>query len=274
MYLVCLVAFAIATALPFAAPDDVQAPAPDRVTTPTYDDCAEIYGVLYWISALQEVALEDGVYDIKPETSAAPFPAYCDMTTAEGGWTVIQRRFNGSLNFDRSWADYEDGFGDVDGEYWLGLEKIHKLVSQAPYELYVEIQDWEGNSAYAKYSTFGVEDASSNYRLTIGGYSGDASDCMVERENLNGMQFSTKDRDNDMDPDVHCAQAYSNAWWYDSCSWSGLNGPYFRPEHYRRETGLGVFWMFWKGRDNYYSLKATKMMVRPADFRRRARPNH
>eukprot|EP00058_Branchiostoma_floridae_P001865 XP_002587353.1 hypothetical protein BRAFLDRAFT_96224 [Branchiostoma floridae] len=279
MYPACLATFLIAALLPFAAAEQLpaeEASASDRVVTPTYDDCAGVYGVLYWISTLQGGSIQDGVYEIKPETSPSPFPAYCDMTTADGGWTVIQRRFNGSLNFDRYWADYRDGFGDVDGEYWLGLEKIHKLVSQAHYELYIEIQDWEGNSAYARYSTFGVGDASGNYRLAIGGYSGDASDCMVQHHNLNGMQFSTRDRDNDMSSALHCAQYHSSGWWHNYCSWGDLNGPYFKPENYRgADTGLGLYWSYWKGDPNYYySLKATKMMVRPADFRRLAQPNN
>ncbi|CAG2247513.1 ANGPT2 [Mytilus edulis] len=58
-----------------------------------------------------------GVYSIFSNTSEVK--VYCDMTTAGGRWTIIQRRFDGSVNFQRTWKDYENGFGDPYGNYWI-----------------------------------------------------------------------------------------------------------------------------------------------------------
>jgi hypothetical protein len=33
---------------------------------------------------------------------------------------VLLKRQDGSVNFNVNWADYENGFGDKNGEYWLG----------------------------------------------------------------------------------------------------------------------------------------------------------
>ncbi|KAI8488332.1 negative regulation of lipoprotein lipase [Branchiostoma belcheri] len=224
-----------------------------------FQDCSELYTLLYWINAVH-----DGVFPIKPESSTDHFDVYCDMTTDGGGWTVIQRRVDGRLNFDRNWPDYKTGFGRVEGEHWLGLDKIHALTSQNSYELYVELQDWEGNFAHAKYGTFSIGDESTDYTLHIGGYSGDAGDAMGAH---NGKKFSARDRDNDDRSSVHCARWFSGGWWYVSCGNSALNAAYFQPEDYHGSaTGFGVLWYHWKG--SYYPLKATKMMVRPQNFNR------
>lgn len=51
------------------------------------------------------------------------FSAWCDFDDTNG-WTVIQRRRDGSADFYRPWDDYKLGFGDLFGEYWLGTSTI------------------------------------------------------------------------------------------------------------------------------------------------------
>ena len=69
-----------------------------------------------------------GVYTIDPDGKGA-FRVRCDMTSSPGrGWTMFQRRIDGSEDFYRGWADYKNGFGNLTGEFWLGLDKIHRLV--------------------------------------------------------------------------------------------------------------------------------------------------
>ena len=66
------------------------------------------------------------------EFTTARQTVYCDMETDGGGWIVIQRRnaSMGWVNFVRGWTDYKNGFGDLDGEFWIGLKQIHELTNQ------------------------------------------------------------------------------------------------------------------------------------------------
>ena len=94
------------------------------------------------------------------------------MVTDGGGWTVFQRRQDGSVNFYRFWTDYENGFGNLTGEFWLGLGKINRLTKEQSNTLRVDLGDFDGNTSYAQYTTFSVGNSTTGYTLTVGGYSG------------------------------------------------------------------------------------------------------
>ncbi|XP_052086256.1 fibrinogen-like protein A [Mytilus californianus] len=166
---------------------------------------------------LQKYELVSGVYKIYPHNNFYDVDVYCDMSTVGGGWTVIQRRLDGSVNFQRTWTDYENGFGDLNGEYWLGNKHINSLTSSGKYELRINLTDLSNTKKYAVYKTFVVGDAASKYKLTIGNYSGNAGDKMVYH---NGMKFSTTDQDND--EGGTCVGSYG-PWWHKNCCHSGLN---------------------------------------------------
>ena len=111
------------------------------------------------------------MYTIKPDNLPA-FDVFCDQTTAGGGWAVFQKRLNGSVDFYRYWNDYKHGFGDLKSEFWLGLDKIHRLTSDNNSMLRVDLEDFEGNTAYAEYKMFGVMSEKDKYKLILGSYSG------------------------------------------------------------------------------------------------------
>ena len=183
------------------------------------------------------------------------------METDGGGWTVFQRRQDGSVDFYRNWTDYEDGFGNLTGEFWLGLSKIHRLTQEGPNTLRVDLGDFDGNTAYAQYTTFSVGNSTTEYTLTVGGYSGTAGDGLItdpsSSDNLNGMKFSTRDNDNDNNGG-NCAQGFRSGWWFNVCMQSLLNGPYSHNPVV--SEWHGVIWYDWKGAS--YSLKFTEMKTR------------
>ena len=181
------------------------------------------------------------------------------METDGGGWTVFQRREDGSVDFDRNWAEYEAGFGALDHESWLGLSKIHRLTEAGVSNiLRVDLGDDQGDTAYATYSTFNIGDSSTEYTLTIAGYSGTANDSM---SNSNNVKFSTRDNDNDQYGD-NCATTSEGAWWYNQCSTdANLNGVY------QDSAVIGdnsVSWYPLKG--NMESLQFVEMKLRPTQL--------
>ncbi|KAL9965480.1 hypothetical protein ACROYT_G029284 [Oculina patagonica] len=195
-----------------------------------------------------------GVFTINPEGAGA-MAVYCDLTTPGGGWTVIQKRFDGSVNFYRGWDDYKTGFGDLNGEFWLGLDKIHRLTKYRRYMLRVDLEDTSGNKAYAQYDMFAVSSERTKYQLSLGSYSGTAGDSLSGH---GGSLFTTKDRDNDS-WSSNCAVRYKGAWWYNACHASNLNGVYHHGKH--SSYADGVIWYYWKG--YHYSVKRAEMKIRP-----------
>ncbi|KAL9967876.1 hypothetical protein ACROYT_G026176 [Oculina patagonica] len=178
---------------------------------------------------------QSGLYSVNPD-GRGDFTVYCDMRTDGGGWTVFQRRQDSSVDFYRGWNDYKAGFGQLTAEFWLGNDKIRRLTVSKPSTLRVELEDWSGGKAYAKYGRFNIGDEQAQYRLEVGSYSGTAGDSLAYH---NSMAFSTKDRDNDR-WSGHCAATNNKgAWWYNQCHHSNLNGQYLGDKRNDRGGLLG-----------------------------------
>lgn len=163
-----------------------------------------------------------GVFNIYP-LGVAVIEVYCDTTTDGGGWTVFQRRIDGSVDFNINWNYYVEGFGDRQGEFWLGLEKIHQLTRHGEIELRIDMIQTNGTYRVAKYESFSIGSSSDFYRLNVSGYSGNASDALSLHNN---MRFTTRDYDRDTAPSTNCARYYNGAWWHHNCYDSHLNGVY------------------------------------------------
>ncbi|XP_065846786.1 ryncolin-1-like [Oscarella lobularis] len=206
---------------------------------------------------LNQAFYKSGVYTIDPNDGDGPIEVYCDMETDGGGWAVFQRREDGSLNFYRDWVDYKNGFGDLNKEFWLGLDKISRITKASSQTMRVDMTDSDEDSRYAQYKTFDVGNEASGYVLRIGLYSGNAGDSL----NANGVKFSTKDKDQDTWRSS-CALKYKGGWWYQYlhsvCHYSNLNGIYRGGQG---AYGAGINWKSSKG--HYYSLKFTEMKMRP-----------
>ncbi|XP_076063331.1 microfibril-associated glycoprotein 4-like [Oratosquilla oratoria] len=196
--------------------------------------------------------------------SIYPFPCcpnwvlqvFCDQETDGGGWTVIQRRDDlpPYEDFYRTLIEYEKGFGDLEGEHWLGLENIHHLTSHNLQELRIDLSDFENATRWAKYGFFHVRDSDSNYVMNCGRYTGDAGDSLSGHS---GYKFTTHDSDNDVHGE-NCAVKYKGAWWYKKCHTSNLNGKYLKGT--TESFADGVVWKNWRG--HHYSLRSSEMKIR------------
>ena len=149
---------------------------------------------------------------------------YCDMTTDNGGWIVIQRnRENSQLSFNKNWREYEEGFGDLNEDLWAGLKLMHTLTQSGQWEMRVDYQDKNITWSYLHYNQFSVGSASEEYPLTVGGYSG--SIPYGQALYFNGAKFTTLDNDNDEWSGGNCAPGYKSGNWYKFCRHIGLNQP-------------------------------------------------
>lgn len=209
-------------------------------------NCAKLY---------QSGETSSGIYKINPDNALPDFKVFCDQKNAGGGWTVVQRRLDGSLGFDRNWSDYRNGFGNLDGEFWFGMEKIHRL-TKSPSKLRVDLEDIDGNTAYAEYDMFAVATESEKYQLSVGKYSGTAGDSLTQHH---GYPFSTKNWCHDNI--IACAELLKRGFLFADYSFLNLNGVY---HHGKDSATFGVFWYHWKG--HHRSVKRAEMKIRPLDF--------
>ncbi|XP_028982703.1 angiopoietin-2a [Betta splendens] len=220
-------------------------------TPTTFMDCAAVY---------KAGNTQSGVYTLTLPNTTIEVKAYCDMVTEGGGWTVLQKRFDGHVDFHRTWQEYKTGFGEASGEFWLGNEFVSRLTNHQSYKLRIQLSDWEENSGFSLYDQFSLDTEAQNYRIHLKGYSGTAG--KISSIGQPGSDFSTKDADNDKCV-CKCSQLTTGGWWFDACGPSNLNGVYYQQGQNSNRFN-GIKWYYWKG--SGYSLKSTTMMIRPADY--------
>lgn len=189
------------------------------------------------------------------------------MNLQSGGWTVIQRRISGTEDFDRSWKDYQIGFGDFDGNFWLGLENIKAITDCETNELYIGMESLATGSPpttsfnKATYASIALKDEASFFELDLGAYTGGMGDAGDSFDAHDTYKFSTHDKDND-GIGTDCAGTYNSGWWYGTgCHSAHLNGIYYTTAA-AQSDGHGIIWEGWLGTDT--PLKTVVIAVRPA----------
>ncbi len=197
---------------------------------------------------------ENGIYTIWISDGKS-LKVYCDMKTDGGGWTVFQRRIDASVDFYRGWDEYKRGFGDLNGNFWLGLDNIHRLTA-AETSLRIDMKDLQGSVGFAKYNKFKVGSEQSKYKLEVAGFSGNEGDSLSKQNN---MFFSTKDRDNDK-WGSNCATSYKGGWWYNRCHLTNLNGLHPTKVGFVSGSAKGMSWWYWKKKHD--NIKFSEMKLR------------
>ena len=176
---------------------------------------------------------------------------YCDMDTSDGGWIVIQRNIKDGVNtFNKTWEEYEEGFGDLDGgKLWYGLNLLNYLTQTGHWELRIDVQFDNHTWSHLHYNTFSVGSASQKYPLTIEGFTGVTPIDFVAIHPLSGRKFSTVDNDNDEWGAGNCAADRGSGWWYNECS---RIHPNYQPPSIRNKS-------------KWYNLLKIEMKIRPRD---------
>ena len=190
------------------------------------------------------------------------FLGYCNMISDNGGWLVFQRRVD-ATDFYRNWTDYVNGFGDVDGSFWIGLKYLHWMTESVDNMiLRVEVKNINGISGFAKYSNFKIGSEDEKYKTTFGAYEGNIGDSLRRSY---GAAFSTPDQDNDNWSDGHCAERYRGPWWSNECFNANLNNDHRDKVPYvSTPEAEGASRMSWLSMDGKFgTIKYSEMMIRP-----------
>eukprot|EP00111_Clytia_hemisphaerica_P012388 TCONS_00036375-protein len=202
---------------------------------------------------------QSGVYFIY--YNREKFKVWCEMIPGKAK-IIIQKRFDGSVDFYQNWEKYKNGFGDIGGEHWLGLENIHKLTKGRNMEIALQANSFQDETQYAVYKNFYIEGEDLFYQLNAGVFVEGTPYHHDWTVSADGMKFSTFDSDQDLADLINCAVTYPSGWWNERCFNINFNGVYQHSETLTSRA-RGIIWQAWKGYKK--GLKSTSMAIRRLD---------
>nr|XP_029732196.1 ficolin-3-like [Aedes albopictus] len=214
-------------------------------------------------NSCKEAPYRSGVYELAVNATGRSFKVYCEMDQFGGGWTVFQKRQDGSVDFNRSWVEYREGFGEVSGEYWLGLEALHQMTTRKQHELLIILENFNGSTSYIRYPGVVIDSEAQKYKIYFNGSgSGNAEDSLYAYRN---EVFVTPDQTSGTY--LNCAKQLASGFWHYDCSSTSsrnnLNGVY------GVSAGKNGIWWYnsFSGYQQYNPLKGTQMLIRETTHR-------
>ncbi|XP_064551578.1 fibroleukin-like isoform X2 [Drosophila montana] len=201
----------------------------------------------YTIKELQETLRGEGTSEIKIISlpRIGPFKVAIKNGTNGSGWMLIQRRVYKLMDFNQGWFSYVDGFGNLDEDFWIGLDKIHAMTKGQVHELYIHLVFSNNETRYAYYDNFAISGKSDDYKLrSLGNYFGNAGDGLRTHEQhiFKTIRYVTKN------------SVEYNRWWQHECPSCNLNGSF------DEKSEFGVWWC--RGNGTYKFLESVQMLVR------------
>ena len=192
-----------------------------------------------------------GIYTIQSSVGLfSQMWAYCDTKDNEGGWMVIMKRINGTLSFNRSWKEYENGFGSLSGEFWYGLSKVHSFTKSGDWELQVNLITTKNEKLTANYSKFRVKGWAKYYSLDVEGHSG-VTDFLTQFSTRN---FTTYDENYNLKSgQYNCAITNQAGWWY--------------TDHCFADKGFNLNRQFVRGKLDWVINSETKHYIREIEMK-------
>ncbi|CAL4127777.1 unnamed protein product, partial [Meganyctiphanes norvegica] len=198
-------------------------------------DCHDIY---------VQGGRQDGVYKIFPIwNNTQSVDVWCEFDVgSEVGWTIILARmptvYQKLKNLSKEcWQKLMENFHSAK-EFLMPFQYLFLVPYGNMYSksLLRILRIWALTTQRTKFYDFSIGDEESGFKLSVGGYSGDAGDAMA---NHNGMQFTTKDKDNDKYGN-NCAIRYEGGFWHKACYHTHPFGPLRK-----KGDGEGMRWNKW-----------------------------
>jgi len=215
----------------------------------SFSDCSDVYENGYGAS---------GVYPIWLQRGYRFSLFYCDMETIselsnKTGWTVIQKRMNGEVDFEKNWDKYVTGFGNITGEHWVGLENIYSITSQLLYRqfdqktekpgprLRIDFEDWDGFRAFTEFDNFIINGPTFKYKINFVGNVFGTTQAHNSPSPIGYNAFSAVGKDSTKQK---CPKLMRGGWWFDDrCGPANLNGPYAKSKTIMDENN--IYWSNW-----------------------------